>query len=110
MFWGVAEGRDPTAATLLRNIILVSIPPPSFGRPLWRVRTWVAPPRHSQVALFTEVRGRMILRSSTIPRPYNGCPFASAAGLFVPAATTARGCATRPHEMQPHPRQGPVEG
>ena len=82
MFWGVAEGRNPTAATLLRNIILVSIPPPSFGRPLWRVQTWVAPPRDSQVALFTQPRGREILRSRShqrrgfLPRrrPWRGAP------------------------------------
>ena len=44
VFWGVAEDRNPVAATLPHNTILVVIPPPSFGRPLWRVQTWVAPP------------------------------------------------------------------
>src|SRR5918997_421960 len=67
VFWGVAEDRNPVAATLPHNTILVVIPPPSFGRPLWRVQTRVAPPPHSQVALFTGVRGRAILRS-----PYPG--------------------------------------
>jgi hypothetical protein len=64
MFWGVAADRNPVAATLLRNIILVAIPPPSFGPPLWRVQTWDAPPRHSQVALFTGVRGREVPQTS----------------------------------------------
>jgi hypothetical protein len=33
MFWGVAADRNPVAATLLRNIILVAIFPPPSGVP-----------------------------------------------------------------------------
>src|SRR5918998_4624200 len=64
VFWDVAEDRNPVAATLPHNTILVVIPPSSFGRPLWHVQTRGAPPPHSQVALFTGVRGRVVLRSS----------------------------------------------
>jgi hypothetical protein len=100
MFWGVAEDRNPAAATPLRTMTLVAIPLASFR---------ASPAARAGVARTAAPLARCAIHRSAWKRPSQKS-IASTAGLLASAATTARGALTHPHEVPAYQPQGPVEG